>query len=166
MQLGSDGALQSAKLTQLRFAPGDDLKLDLAGGPALKATLRGGQLDARGAIKGFLGKDSLSGGARDLDLDLKVGSVLGFNQQSIAGFELTLTRRAGVIKAIQAKGHFGQAQLTANKDEAGILTAHSEDAGAFARFLDLYTKLEGGSLDLTLRDTPDGGQAGSSNALR
>lgn len=166
VQLGADGALQNAKLTQLRFAPGDDLRLDLAGGPVLKATLRGGQLDARGAIKGFLGKDSLSGGAKDLDLDLKVSSVLGFNQQSIAGFELALVRRGGVIRSIQAKGRFANAALTASKDDSGLLIAHSEDAGAFARFLDLYTKLEGGSLDLTMRDTPDGGQAGTASVLK
>ena len=37
-----------------------------------------------------------------------------------------------------------------------ILRSSSEDAGALARFLDLYSKLEGGSIDLKVQNTAEG----------
>jgi len=157
-QFDAGGALVSAKLTQLRLSAGDDLRLDLQGAPdALKATVRGTTLDARGLIKGFLNSGGPPGAGKDVDVDVKIGSVLGADGQSIRDFEMTGVWR-GAIKAMQVKARVGEGALTAQEDGAGLLRAHVTDAGGMARFLDLYAHMEGGTLDATLHANGDGNE--------
>jgi hypothetical protein len=155
--LGLDGALQNAKFSQLRLYPGDDLKLDLQGGAALKAVVRGASFDGRNLVKGYFGQTAGSPSVKsDLDIDAKVSRLMGANKQEIRQFELVASRRGGVFRTLQAKGELGEGALTAHKDESGLMRVRTGDAGAFAKFLDLYGKLEGGSLELTLQDAGEG----------
>jgi hypothetical protein len=154
--LNADGGLQSAKIAQLRLNPGDDLKLDLQAGPPLKAILRGSSLDARGLVKSLLSHDPNAAGARDMDIDAKVSAVIGANKQTVSGFELLASRRAGALRSLQAIGRLGAGTFSARKDDSGMMTVRADDAGAFAKFIDVYTRMEGGQLDLTMRDGADG----------
>ena len=53
-QIGTDGTLQSAKITQARYSPGDDLKVDVVSTSSLvKVSVRGSALDARPFTKAF-----------------------------------------------------------------------------------------------------------------
>ncbi len=128
----------------------DDLKLDLDGGATTKITIRGASLDARSLVKSVTGGEG-ERDARDLDLDVKVGAAVGYNKEQISGFELIGARRGGAFTTLEAKGRLGQGGFTARGGEAGLMTIKSEDAGALARFLDVYAKLEGGAIDLSLR---------------
>jgi hypothetical protein len=154
--LGPDGAFQTASLSQLRLYPGDDLKLDLQNGPAMKAVVRGTAFDSRNMIKAFLSHDTAAGGVKDLDVDAKIGAVLGSNKRSIDQFELLATRRSGFIRTLLAKGQLGDGAISAVKDESGVFDVRAGDAGAFAKFVDFYGKIEGGQLDLKVEDGPDG----------
>ncbi len=157
-QFTSDGALVSAKLTQLRLSAADELRLDIEDSPsALKATVRGATFDARALIKGFLGAGGPPGAGKDIDVDAKIGSVIGDNGQSLRDFELTGVWR-GAIKAMQANARIGEGTLSAQQDESGVLRARVTDAGALARFLDLYGRMEGGALELTLHQNAEGGE--------
>ncbi len=152
-QLGTDGALQNVKLSQLRLAAADDLKLDVQNGAtSAKASLRGATLDARNLVKGFLNAGGPPGGGKDLDLDVKVANVIGSNSQALGQFELTGAWRGGEMKDLQAHGRIGNGTLTAEQDDLGVLRARVTDAGAMTKFLDLYTHMEGGKLDLALQD--------------
>jgi hypothetical protein len=152
---GSEGALKSLKLSPFRMGASDDLKLDVEGGAPTKVTLRGASLDARGVVKGITASDS-GRDAQDLDLDVKVGSAVGYNKEQISGFEMTGSRRAGAFTALDARGRLGQAKLSARTGDAGVILVKSDDAGALARFLDVYGKLEGGSIDLSVHEGSDG----------
>jgi hypothetical protein len=156
VQLGLDGALQSAKLSQLRLLPGDDLRADIQGGMPLKAVVRGASFDARGLVRALFGANAGSGGVKDVDIDARIGRVIGSNKQDIAQFEIVASRRGGVMRTIQAKGQLGYGALSARKDESGLLAVKAADAGALGKFLDFYNKMEGGVLDLTLQDAPEG----------
>jgi hypothetical protein len=147
---GSEGALKSLKLAPFRIGASDDLKLTLDGGAPVKLTLRGGSLDARGFVKSLTGADS-ERDSQDLDVDVKVGDVLGYNNQRLSGFDLTAARRSGVFTALEARGRFGSAGFSARRGDAGAVLVKTDDAGALARFLDVYGKMEGGTLDMTLR---------------
>ena len=48
--------------------------------------------------------------------------------------------------------------MSAQQDDRGVLRAHVTDAGALARFLDIYARMEGGALDLTLQQNAEGGR--------
>jgi len=163
-ELAADGAFKSAKLTQLRLAAADELKADIENGEtAVKATVRGAVLDARGLVKGFLSAGGpTGGGGKDLDLDVKIASVIGANSQALGQFEMTGAWRGGAMKTMQAKARIGEGVLTAQQDESGRLRAHATDAGALNKFLDLYSRMEGGTLDLSMQDVEDGSR-GSAN---
>ncbi len=61
------------------------------------------------------------------------------------------------MKAMQAKARIGEGTLAAQQDDAGVLRARVTDAGALARFLDLYSRMEGGELDVSLHQSAEGG---------
>ena len=80
--MAADGAFQSAKLTQLRLSPADELKAEIENeDSAVKATVRGAALDARSLVKGFFRAGGPPGGGKDkeIDLDVKIASVTGSN---------------------------------------------------------------------------------------
>jgi hypothetical protein len=156
VQLGPDGAFQNAKLSQLRLLPGDDLKVDIQGGSPLKAVVRGASFDARGLTRSLFAQGAGTGGVKDVDIDARIGRVIGSNKQEIGQFEIVASRRGGLVRTVQAKGQLGYGALSARKDESGLLTVKAADAGALGKFLDFYTKMEGGALDLTLQDAPEG----------
>jgi hypothetical protein len=158
-QFNSDGVLESAKLTQFKLAAGDELRLDVLDTPgAVKVIVRGVMLDARGLIKGFLGAGGPPGTGKDVDVDLKVASVLGAGGQTLKDFEMDGVWRGGAMRAMQAKARVNDGALSAEQDEQGVLRAKVSDAGGIIRFLDFYGRMEGGTLDLTLRQDADGGQ--------
>jgi len=157
-QFASDGALISAKLTQLRLSAADELRVDLLDSPnALKATIRGVSFDARALIKGFLGAGGPPGAGKDIDVDVKIATVIGANNQPLKDLEMTGVWR-GSIRAMQQKARIGEGSLLAQQDDLGVLRAHVTDAGALARFLDIYPRMEGGTLDLTLKQGAEGGE--------
>ncbi|MBV9288353.1 MAG: hypothetical protein JO288_11130, partial [Hyphomicrobiales bacterium] len=83
---GLDGSIVAAKIAQARISGGDDFKVDIVNsGGVMKATVRGGALDARALIKSLTEAAQPRGSsARDFDLDAKLGAVLGANRQSIS----------------------------------------------------------------------------------
>lgn len=162
-QLAADGGLQSAKLTQVRLSPADEFKAEIQNeASAVKATVHGAALDARGLVKGFLSAGGPPGGGKDLDLDVKIASVIGSNSQALSQFELTGAWRGGAMQSMQAKARVGEGVLTAQQDETGRLHAHATDAGALSKFLDVYNHMEGGTLDLSMQDAQDGSRGSAS----
>jgi hypothetical protein len=158
--------LQSAKLTQVRLSAGDELRAEIENGDsAVKATVRGAVLDARGLIKGFFAAGGPPGGGKDLDLDVRIANVIGANSQALSQFELTGAWRGGAMKSMQAAARIGGGALTAEHDDDGRLRAHATDAGALSKFLDLYSRMEGGTLDLFMQDA-DEGSRGSANVTK
>ena len=151
----NDGALKGLHLSSLRMNPGDDLKLDLDGADRPKLTLRGAALDARGFIKAITGGDSERDG-HDLDIDAKVSQAQGYNREQINNFEVSAARRNGAFTALAVRGRLGAGAFSARSGESGVIAVRAEDAGALARFLDVYGKLEGGTIDLSVRQTADG----------
>ena len=154
--MDASGAVQSATITQARIAPGDDFKVDVVNGPAsLKASVRGASLDARAFVKSLLeGTSSGQGAAKDFDLDAKIASVVGANKQAITSMELTASRRSGETRLGSLRGRIGGGAVmaTGSGGETRIMTS---DAGALLRFANLYSRLEGGDLNLLLRSRGD-----------
>ena len=162
-QLGSDGALQNAKLTQVRLSGGDDLKIDVQNSAtAAKTTVRGTVFDARNLVKGFFGAGGPPGGGKDIDLDVKIANVIGVNSQALSQFELTGAWRGGAMARMQARGRIGNGELSAQQDDAGVLHARVTDAGALSKFLDLYGHMDGGTMDITMQDAGEASH-GSAN---
>jgi hypothetical protein len=151
-EVSPDGAVQSAKITQARIAPGDNFVVDVANGPsALKVSVRGTTLDARAFVKSLIdGGAAAPSEGKDLDIDLKVADVVGADKQAINDLDLTAFRRGGETRLGTMRGRIGTGTVTAS-GVGGELQLATTDAGALLRFADLYSRLEGGDLDLTMR---------------
>ncbi len=153
----ADGSILEARLTQARISAGDDFKVDIVNTlDVVKATVRGSTLDARPFIRSLTaGGSSSQTGGRDFDIDMKIASVIGANKQSINGLELNLSRRGGEDRIALLRGRIGQGGVIASGAPGGSLRLASGDAGALMRFADLYSRMEGGNLDLTLTTSGD-----------
>ena len=155
-QMGADGSIQTATITQARIASGDDFKADVVNSQSmLKVSVRGTALDGRVFVKSLFDGTPTGPPGKDLDLDVKVATVTGANRQAITGLELTAYRRGGEMRLGSLRGRIGGGAVTAT-GSGGETRLTTTDAGALARFADLYQRLEGGNLDLVLRSRGEG----------
>jgi hypothetical protein len=161
-QLSSEGALVSAKLTQLRLSPGDDMRADVAATDSgLKIVVRGAALDARPVLKSLIAVGQPSD-VKNYDLDFKVASVSGANKQALSQVEMLASRRDGQFRQMRVNALLGAGALVVRRDESGGLAVQGADAGALLRFFDFYTRMEKGVFDLTLKNN-EGRQEGAVN---
>jgi hypothetical protein len=113
--------------------------------------VRGATLDARPFVKSLIdGGATAPSEGKDLEIDLKVADVLGANKQTINDLDLTAFRRGGETRLGSMRGRIGTGTVTAT-GSGGELRLATTDAGTLLRFADLYSRLDGGDLDLILR---------------
>lgn len=158
-RLDAGGALKSASLTGVRLSRNDDLSLDIAtAGAGHRVTARGNLLDARPFLQTLRGGLTNAGGdgLPDLDLDLAVNILAGFNGETLSKAVLKMGTRKGKVASLDLAGSFSGAQLRASRTGAGAFAIQSANAGAMLRFADLYAYLAGG--DMHAHVSPDGGQ--------
>lgn len=164
VELGRDGALRSAKLTQVKLSPGDDMRLDITrAGDALKLVVRGANIDARPLLR-YLSQPSADQpvaaaagkppASDDFDLDLKSPIVTGHGKQILSNVDLRFERRGGRPRQLSLTGNFGRepfaAMLTRHPSGAPQIDLSTSDGGALLSFLDLYHRMESGALAATI----------------
>ncbi len=154
-----DGTLASARLSLFRLSPGDNVRLDYdrvgAGG---RIVIRGNNFDARPFLRAAL--QERAGPARaekDLDLDLKTTLLSGHNGEVLTNAEVRLQRRSGQFRQVAVSGRLNGKAVTVSGqagDQAAPITIDADDAGAFLRFTDIYTRMQGGDLVGQIRQSP------------
>ena len=169
VELNKQNAFEAATLTQFRLSPGDNLKVEARrDGNLTKLVVRGAVADVRPFIRDLQSAtgpaqrgDKAKGG--DLDIDLDVPILTGFNNEAIGNGTLKLSKRNGDIRSLAFQGKIGRADVTArqgNPGEApGTVVVQSENGGALLRFADLYRRAYGGDLVLSM-GTGDTRQSG------
>lgn len=165
IELGRDGAFKSAKLSQARLSPGDDMRVETQrSGEAMKITVRGSNFDARPMLKVLMqGAPERAAGAAgkaaaafdDFDLDLKSPIVTGNGKQILSNVEFRLEKRGGRPRAVSLTGNFGRDQLAVvmvrNQNGLPQLEISTNDAGSFLSFIDLYQKMDNGALTASVQ---------------
>ena len=109
-------------------------------------------VDSRPIVKALLEQGPAAGPASDFDLDLKVANALGANKVTLGQVDIGLSRRGGEISQARADARVGAAAMTLRRSDAGVIRVQTTDAGALVRFFNLYQHLEGGTLDLVMRN--------------
>jgi Protein of unknown function len=160
VEIDASGGVVSASFPVFALSEGDraTLKAERGTDGALRVNLRGDVFDGRGFVK-----STLTGPAsnkqkhdKDVDLDLKLGTVLGFNGETLRGLDLRVSRRGGVITSLALNAKIGRdAPLTGDLRGRGsngrqVVFVESNDAGAFFRFTDVYPKIAGGEMWVAL----------------
>jgi hypothetical protein len=150
----SDGNLVQAKLSQARFSPGDDMKIELnQSAEGSRIVVRGSVIDARPFLP-LLTNPTPGRDHKDFDLDLKTAALAGLNGQVASNVDLHIGRRANQLQQLQLTAHFGRAPLTAGltrREAVPTVAVTSTDAGAVLAFFDFYRRMKGGELAVMLR---------------
>ena len=174
IEVDTNGDLISANLPTFTLSEGDkvSLKADRASDGLLRVAMRGEVLDGRGFVKASLGGpagEKKTHPLADLDIDVRLGAVIGFNGETIRGVELKMLRRAGVIKSLSLNGKLGidspiLSDLRGRPGGKQVVYIETKDAGALFRFTDTYPKMVGGEMWVAM-DPPTLDQAPQEGVL-
>jgi Protein of unknown function len=151
------GDIQSANLTNFNLSDGDRATLTAERGPdgALRVVVRGDVYDGRGFIKSSV---SGSGPAqaknaklKDIDVDVRLGTVAGFHGETLRSLDLKMSRRNGNIMSFSLAGRLGRdtpltGDLRGRQGGRNVIYVETKDAGALFRFSDTYPKIFGGEM--------------------
>lgn len=169
LEIDSNGDLLNANFPTYSPSEGDktSLKAERGADGVVKVTMRGDVFDGRGFLKSAISGKEADAKSKtkgmDFDVDLKLGAVAGFNGEALRSVDAKFSRRGGYIRAFNITGKVGRdTPLTAdlrsraqgqNRD---VIVLQTNDAGAFFRFNDFYSKIVGGQLQLALEPpTPE-----------
>ena len=147
----------TANFPAFGFADGDKvaLKADRGTDGVLRVVLRGDIMDGSNLVKSILaGTESEKSKRRptDLDLDVKLATVIGRNGETLRGLDLRLGRRAGRIRNFAMSAKVGSdSPLNGDlrlrqRDGHQVLYIETDDAGALFRFTDMYPRMQGGQM--------------------
>ncbi|MBB3423154.1 hypothetical protein FHT85_000113 [Rhizobium sp. BK312] len=158
----SKGSLTSASFTSVKLSALDDFALSLkrskSGG--YDVAVSGNSADIRPILARL--KASTSGGQQSSNGDgsasatvrANLDKVIGFNDETVGNVKGVYSISGGKTTAADFSGltRSGEALVTQmSKGANGVIRITSGDAGAVARFTDLYKHLQGGLLNLSLR---------------
>ena len=162
LEVDQNGELLNANFPTYSPSEGDkaSLKADRAADGAMKVTMRGDVFDGRGFLKSAMSSKEADAKSKtknlDFDLDLKLGAVAGFDGEALRGVDLKIVRRNGTVKNFTLSGKLGRDTPLAADMRARtpggreVIYLETNDAGAFFRFTDTYSKLVGGQLALAM----------------
>lgn len=162
LELDPNGDLMNANFPVYSPSEGDKASLKAERGPdgVYKVTMRGDVFDGRGFLKSAMSGKEADAKSKtrnmDFDIDVKLGAVAGYDGEALRSADVKLSRRGGTIKNLALNGKLGRdTPLTADmraRTPGGreVIYLETNDAGAFLRFTDTYSKVVGGQLALAM----------------
>jgi len=162
VDLDGSGEVQSANFPSYGFSDGDraSLRIDRLSDGSLRAVMRGDAYDGRGFLKTMAAppRTAAKRPPADVDLDMKLGAVLGHNGEALRSVELKMSRRNGEIRSLGLMAKLGRngvltGELRGRAGARQVVQFESSDAGALFRFSDIYSRMNGGQIT-TVMDAP------------
>ncbi len=157
VELDGAGDIVSANFPVFSLSEGDkaSLKADRASDGALRVAMRGDVFDGTNFVKSSLAgvePDKSKPKQVDLDLDIKLGTVIGNNGETLRGLDLKLMRRSGHIRSFAMNAKIGRDTplngdlRMRSRDNHQVIYFETDDAGALFRFTDMYPRMFGGKM--------------------
>ena len=161
LEVDQNSELMNANFPTYSPSEGDktSLRADRGSDGVLKVVMRGDVFDGRGFLKSAIsGKETdAKSKARnfDFDVDVKLGAVAGYFGEALRSVDVKLSRRNGVIRNFAFSSKLGRdtpltADLRGRAQGRDVIFLETNDAGAFLRFTDTYSKVVGGRLELAM----------------
>jgi len=160
VELDSAGEILSASFPVFALSNGDKttLRADRSPDGVLRVVMRGDVHDGRGLVKSLMAGPTgrKQKPDKDIDLDVKLGTMLGFHGETLRAVELRASRRSGVITTLALNAKLGRnTPLVGDlrqRPNTGqqVVYLETSDAGAFFRFSDIYPKVVGGEMWVAL----------------
>jgi len=157
VELDAASDIVSANFPVFSMSDGDkvSLKADRASDGVLRVALRGDIFDGANFVKTALAgvaPDKSKEKQTDLDLDVKLGAVVGHNGETLRGLDLKVMRRGGRIRSFAMNAKIGSdTPLNGDlrvraRDNHQVVYFETDDAGALFRFTDMYPRMFGGQM--------------------
>jgi Protein of unknown function len=163
LEVDQNSDLMNANFPTYSPSEGDktSLRADRGADGVLKVTMRGDVFDGRGFLKSAISGKEADAKSKtknvDFDLDVKLGAVAGYFGEALRSVDVKLSRRNGVIRNFAFSSKLGRdtpltADLRGRAQGQGrdVIFLETNDAGAFLRFTDTYSKVVGGQLELAM----------------
>jgi hypothetical protein len=168
VEMDNEGEIVLANFPSFALSDGDkaSMKAERAPDGTMKVTMRSEVYDGRGFVKTAMtgpGGENAKSSVRDIDLDLKVGALVGYNGEVLRNVELRLSRRAGQIRTFSLNARVGRdstllGDLRAYSNGRQVVFFQTNDAGALFRLTDTYPRIAGGQMWIAM-DPPTPEQA-------
>jgi AsmA-like C-terminal region/Protein of unknown function len=167
VDLDGSGNLQTANFPSYGFSDGDrtSLKVDRTSDGAYHVVMRGDAYDGRGFVKSLMGTQQnaqqqppAKAATPDVDLDIKLGAILGYNGEALRSVEMKMSRRNGEVRGLGLVAKIGRsgtltADLRGRPGTREMVDLETSDAGALFRFNDIYSRMNGGQMQAMI-DAP------------
>jgi hypothetical protein len=161
IEVDQNGELIGANFPTYSPSEGDktSLKADRGSDGVMKVTMRGDVFDGRGFLRSAISGKEADAKSKtrniDFDIDLKLGAVAGYSGEALRSVDCKLSRRNGVIRNFALSGKLGRdtpltGDLRGHGQGRDVIYLDTNDAGAFFRFTDTYSKMIGGQLQLAM----------------
>jgi len=164
LEVDQNGDLLNANFPVYSPSDGDKttLRAERSADGVVKVTMRGDVFDGRGFLKSAISGKEADAKSKtkniDFDVDLKLGAVAGFNGEALRSVDGKFSRRNGAFRNFTLSGKIGRdtplsADLRGRAQQGQgreLIVLQTNDAGAFFRFTDMYSKVVGGQLALAL----------------
>ena len=161
LEVDQNHELMNANFPTYSPSEGDkaSLKVDRGADGVFKVTMRGDVFDGRGFLKSTIsGKEAdakTPTKSPDFDVDVKLGAVAGNYGEAVRAVDCKISRRGGTIKNFTLSGKLGRdtplmGDLRRPAQGREVIYLETNDAGAFFRFTDTYSKMVGGQLQLAM----------------
>jgi hypothetical protein len=123
-----------------------------------KLVIRGDAYDGRRLLEAIfagLSANDAAGSPFDLDLDIRVAKLEGFNGEALRDVELTQSGRVGEITAFALAAKVGKdagltGEMRRRPDGRAFLYLETNDAGAFFRFTNVFPRMEFGDMSIAI----------------
>ena len=165
VRLGQDGSFSSAEINEFRLGATDQSSLVMRSqNGVLNVQIAGKSFDAGRFLRALTAGGESSGRGGAVDLGIKVDRLVGLNGEELRGASLHYAGQDGRISDLTLSGRFasGGAVGARTRTEASrrevVLVSHN--AGALLRFLDIYSRIQQGGLELRM-DVTGSRMAGS-----
>jgi hypothetical protein len=160
LEVDPNGDLMNANFPVYSPSDGDktSLKVERGQDGVVRGTMRGDVFDGRGFLKSAISGNSKDDSKSklknvDFDIDVKLGTVAGFNGEAMRSVDAKMSKRSGTIKAFSLSGRIGQntpvaADLRGGRAQGSreVIYLQTNDAGALLKFTDTYTQAVGGQI--------------------
>ncbi|WP_170854892.1 YhdP family protein [Xaviernesmea oryzae] len=147
--------LVSAQFSTIKLSAIDSFALGLKRQKnGYSVTIDGDSLDARNVIAGLKAPGSKDGGdPQNIVIDASLKAVRGFHNEQLSNVNLSYAARGREISGVNvtAVTGSGQALVARMAADGDTVELTSGDAGAIARFADIYGNMRGGLINLKLR---------------
>lgn len=160
----ADGALSSARFDNFRLNRGDDasVRIERERG-SYSVVVSGNALDGRALIRRATTAQPSRASTRSstpVALRANIDRLTGFNGEELTGVNLNYASGGGG-STLTLKGQADRGRSVSIENSGGRVSVETGDAGSLLRFLDVYERVQGGSLSVRLKNRDDGSFSGA-----